>query len=48
MSAWRVAGILHALEEYDVHECGETISDVNKIWDDALKHGFRLQPFAGN
>ncbi|XP_075517605.1 very-long-chain aldehyde decarbonylase CER1-like [Primulina tabacum] len=48
MSAWRVAGILHALEGYNVHECGETMFDVNKIWDDALKHGFRLQPFAGN
>ncbi|XP_073141483.1 very-long-chain aldehyde decarbonylase CER1-like [Henckelia pumila] len=48
MSAWRVAGILHALEGYNVHECGETIFDVNKIWEDALKHGFCLQPFASN
>ncbi|XP_073269725.1 very-long-chain aldehyde decarbonylase CER1-like isoform X2 [Primulina huaijiensis] len=48
MSAWHVAGILHGLEGYNVHECGETMFDVNKIWDDALKHGFRLLPFASN
>ncbi|KAH6772877.1 Fatty acid hydroxylase superfamily [Perilla frutescens var. frutescens] len=40
MSAGRVAGILHALEGWDVHEVGDSIFDVNKIWEAALKHGF--------
>ncbi|KAI3444860.1 hypothetical protein Pfo_001525 [Paulownia fortunei] len=41
MSAWRVAGILHALEGWNVHECGDAIFDFNKTWEAALKHGFR-------
>ncbi|XP_051149840.1 very-long-chain aldehyde decarbonylase CER1-like [Andrographis paniculata] len=41
MSAWRVAGIVHALEGWNVHECGDAIFDVHKIWEAALKHGFR-------
>ncbi|KAK4476470.1 hypothetical protein RD792_015624 [Penstemon davidsonii] len=41
MSAWRVAGIVHALEGWNVHECGDTMFDVNKVWEAALKHGFR-------
>ncbi|KAG6395122.1 hypothetical protein SASPL_145714 [Salvia splendens] len=41
MSAARVAGILHAVEGWDVHECGESIFDVDKIWEAAIKHGFR-------
>ncbi|XP_066343428.1 very-long-chain aldehyde decarbonylase GL1-7-like isoform X1 [Miscanthus floridulus] len=34
-SAWRVAGILHALEGWDMHECGD-----DKTWSAAIKHGF--------
>ncbi|KAL0397450.1 UNVERIFIED_CONTAM: Very-long-chain aldehyde decarbonylase CER1 [Sesamum calycinum] len=41
MSAWRVAGIVHALEGWDVHECGDTIFDVKRILEAALRHGFR-------
>ncbi|KAF5186242.1 Very-long-chain aldehyde decarbonylase gl1-5 [Thalictrum thalictroides] len=41
MSAWRVAGIVHALEEWGTNECGETMFDIDKIWSAALRHGFR-------
>ena len=41
MSAWRVAGILHALEGWNVHECGHTIFDIEKIGEASLQHGFR-------
>ncbi|KAG6420275.1 hypothetical protein SASPL_116798 [Salvia splendens] len=41
MSAARVAGILHALEGWDVHECGNSMFDVDKIWEAAIRHGFR-------
>ncbi|CAH9095636.1 unnamed protein product [Cuscuta europaea] len=41
MSAWRVAGIVHALEEWNVHECGKTMFDVGKVWTASLDHGFR-------
>ncbi|WKA05181.1 hypothetical protein VitviT2T_023161 [Vitis vinifera] len=41
MSAWRVAGILHALEGWNVHECGHTIFDIEKIWEASFQHGFR-------
>ncbi|KAL6323209.1 hypothetical protein AAG906_029216 [Vitis piasezkii] len=41
MSAWRVAGILHALEGWNVHECGHAIFDIEKIWEASLQHGFR-------
>ncbi|XP_057807547.1 very-long-chain aldehyde decarbonylase CER1-like isoform X2 [Salvia miltiorrhiza] len=41
MSAARVAGILHALEGWDVHECGASVFDADKIWEAAIKHGFR-------
>ncbi|XP_047955720.1 very-long-chain aldehyde decarbonylase CER1-like [Salvia hispanica] len=41
MSAARVAGILHTVEGWDVHECGDSIFDVDKIWEAAIKHGFR-------
>ncbi|KAJ9680391.1 hypothetical protein PVL29_019655 [Vitis rotundifolia] len=41
MSAWRVAGILHALEGWNVHECGHTIFNIEKIWEASLQHGFR-------
>lgn len=44
MSAWRVAGIVHALEGWNVHECGNSIFDVDKVWQAAVRHGF--QPLA--
>ncbi|GMH00668.1 hypothetical protein Nepgr_002507 [Nepenthes gracilis] len=44
ISAWRIAGILHALEGWNVHECGDTIFDVDKVWQAALQHGFRPLP----
>ena len=40
MSAWRVAGIVHALEGWDAHECGDIVMDMNKVWCAALDHGF--------
>ncbi|KAJ4950024.1 hypothetical protein NE237_026856 [Protea cynaroides] len=40
MSAWRVAGIVHALEGWDVHECGDTMLDIEKVWSASLSHGF--------
>ncbi|KAL9262508.1 Very-long-chain aldehyde decarbonylase GL1-5-like protein [Drosera capensis] len=40
LSAWRIAGILHALEASNVHECGEQVFHVDRIWDAALQHGF--------
>lgn len=46
MSAWRVAGIIHALEDWDVSECGNQFFDVAKIWKASLDHGFR--PFTGS
>nr|GMD95561.1 protein ECERIFERUM 1-like [Ipomoea batatas] len=42
MSAARLAGILHALEGWNVHECGETMLDTDKVWEAAVRHGFRL------
>ncbi|KAJ6343135.1 hypothetical protein OIU76_004969 [Salix suchowensis] len=41
MSAWRVAGIVHALEGWDEHECGYTMSDIDKVWQASLQHGFK-------
>ncbi|KAM3408442.1 hypothetical protein ACQJBY_001527 [Aegilops geniculata] len=41
MSAWHVAGIVHALEGWDEHECGDTVLDMDKVWSAALLHGFR-------
>ncbi|OVA16052.1 Fatty acid hydroxylase [Macleaya cordata] len=43
MSAWRVAGIVHALEEWENHECGDSIMSlegVEKVWVASLRHGF--------
>ncbi|KAJ4784389.1 Fatty acid hydroxylase superfamily [Rhynchospora pubera] len=40
MSAWRVAGIVHALEGWDMHECGNTVLDMEKILSAAIRHGF--------
>ncbi|XP_068656121.1 very-long-chain aldehyde decarbonylase GL1-5-like [Aristolochia californica] len=42
MSACRVAGIVHALEGWDTHECGEEqLLNADKVWNAALQHGFR-------
>ncbi|KAI3984486.1 hypothetical protein MKX01_033979 [Papaver californicum] len=46
MSAWRVAGIIHALEKWESHECGNSTSlmleeDIEKVWAATLRHGFR-------
>ncbi|KAL0374198.1 UNVERIFIED_CONTAM: Very-long-chain aldehyde decarbonylase GL1-7 [Sesamum radiatum] len=41
MSAWRIAGIVHALEEWKVHECGNMMFDIERIWQASLAHGFR-------
>ncbi|KAL3516754.1 hypothetical protein ACH5RR_023656 [Cinchona calisaya] len=41
LSAGRVAGIVHAIEGWNVHECGENMFHVDKVWQAALKHGFR-------
>ncbi|GJM85547.1 hypothetical protein PR202_ga02008 [Eleusine coracana subsp. coracana] len=32
MSAWRIAGILHALEGWTMHECGDAMMDAEKAW----------------
>ncbi|WVZ73167.1 hypothetical protein U9M48_021511 [Paspalum notatum var. saurae] len=41
MSAWRAAGIVHALERWDAHECGARVTGVDKAWRAAMAHGFR-------
>nr|CAB3448306.1 unnamed protein product [Digitaria exilis] len=41
MSAWRAAGIVHALEKWDHHECGARLTGVDKAWRAAMAHGFR-------
>lgn len=41
ISAQRVAGILHALEGWNVNECGDRLFDVDKVWEASLQHGFR-------
>ncbi|XP_058224197.1 very-long-chain aldehyde decarbonylase CER1-like [Rhododendron vialii] len=40
MSASRVAGIVHALEGWNVNECGQKMFDVEQVWEACLKHGF--------
>ncbi|KAL6633964.1 hypothetical protein ACP70R_026635 [Stipagrostis hirtigluma subsp. patula] len=40
MSAWRIAGILHALEGWAMHECGDAMMDPEKAWSAAIRHGF--------
>ncbi|KAJ3691532.1 hypothetical protein LUZ61_020696 [Rhynchospora tenuis] len=40
ISAWRAAGIIHMLEKWETHECGEVVTPVDKVWHAALKHGF--------
>ncbi|XP_026400111.1 protein ECERIFERUM 1-like isoform X1 [Papaver somniferum] len=48
MSTSRVAGIVHALENWDAHECDRnsiiTLEDVEKVWVASLRHGFRCPP----
>ncbi|KAM7277355.1 hypothetical protein ACFE04_019221 [Oxalis oulophora] len=41
ISAWRIAGIVHALEGWKINECGDEMCDVQKVWQAALDHGFR-------
>ncbi|CAA7625069.1 hypothetical protein MCP1_4710001 [Candidatus Terasakiella magnetica] len=41
MSAWRIAGMVHALEGWNEHECGDIMLDMEKVWSGALLHGFR-------
>ncbi|MCL7042211.1 hypothetical protein MKW94_030940 [Papaver nudicaule] len=47
MSAWRVAGMLHALEDWEGHECGNWLikeddsSMIDKVWTASFRHGFR-------
>ncbi|KAH1055530.1 hypothetical protein J1N35_033595 [Gossypium stocksii] len=45
MSVWPITGILHALEGWEEHECGYTISNIDKVWEAGLMHGF--QPLDG-
>ncbi|XP_059285900.1 very-long-chain aldehyde decarbonylase CER1-like [Lycium ferocissimum] len=40
MSAWRIAGILHAFEGLKEHECGNMMFDIDKVWKASLDHGF--------
>ncbi|KAI3743889.1 hypothetical protein L1987_56956 [Smallanthus sonchifolius] len=40
MSAWRIAGILHGLEGWNVNECGNEMFNVETIWQASLQHGF--------
>ncbi|KAL4190493.1 hypothetical protein AMTRI_Chr07g75930 [Amborella trichopoda] len=40
MSAWRVGGILHALQGWETHECGDTMLDLQKVWSFDLNRGF--------
>ncbi|KAJ4831894.1 hypothetical protein Tsubulata_018101 [Turnera subulata] len=41
MSGWRIAGILHAKEGWDEHECGHTMLEIDRVWKATLRHGFR-------
>ncbi|KAI3498371.1 hypothetical protein L1887_34144 [Cichorium endivia] len=40
MSAWRIAGILHGLEGWNVNECGNEMFNIDTIWKASLLHGF--------
>ncbi|KAM4089444.1 hypothetical protein ACB094_07G152200 [Castanea mollissima] len=46
MSAWRIAGIVHALEGWNEHECGYTMSNMEKVWQATLQHGFQPLMFS--
>lgn len=37
----RVAGIVHCMEGWDVHECGNAMFDIEKIWRASIEQGFR-------
>lgn len=41
MSAWRIAGIIHGLEGWEEQECGYKISNIDKVWEASLRHGFQ-------
>lgn len=41
MSAWRIGGIVHGLEGWEGHECGYTMSNIHKVWEATLRHGFQ-------
>lgn len=43
MSAWRVGGIVHALEGWEEHECGldNSILSPPRVWEAALRNGFQ-------
>ncbi|GMJ14502.1 ECERIFERUM 22, ECERIFERUM 1 [Hibiscus trionum] len=41
MSVWRIAGIVHGLEGWEEHECGSAMSNIDKVWEACLKHGFQ-------
>ncbi|KAG7595383.1 Fatty acid hydroxylase [Arabidopsis suecica] len=49
MSAWKIGGIVHALEGWEEHDCGNTcnVLRLHAIWEAALRHDFqplRLPP----
>ncbi|KAG7653932.1 putative domain Wax2 C-terminal [Arabidopsis suecica] len=43
MSAWRIGGIVHALEGWEEHDCGNTcnVLRLHAIWEAALRHDFQ-------
>ncbi|KAI9085579.1 hypothetical protein K1719_032422 [Acacia pycnantha] len=41
LSAWRIAGILHGLKDWNVNECGEVMFSVDQIWQASLELGFQ-------
>ncbi|KAL1202321.1 Protein CER1-like 1 [Cardamine amara subsp. amara] len=43
MSAWRIGGIVHALEGWEEHDCGNTCNffRLHTIWEAALRHDFQ-------
>ncbi|XP_071718446.1 very-long-chain aldehyde decarbonylase CER1-like [Rutidosis leptorrhynchoides] len=40
MSAWRIAGMVHGLEGWNVNECGDEIFNIDKVWEASIQHGF--------
>lgn len=44
MSAWRIAGVVHAMEGWTEHECGYTMSNIDQVWKATLRHGFQPVP----
>ncbi|XP_010480305.1 PREDICTED: protein CER1-like 1 isoform X1 [Camelina sativa] len=43
MSAWRIGGVVHALEGWEEHDCGNTCNffRLHAIWEAALRHDFQ-------